>query len=318
MERRRGRRPARQARPPRLRAVEGPQGRRAGDGLLADAVRPRPPGLAPRVLGDGAHVPRRHLRHPRRRHRPALPAPRERAGPVARGRTRLRPVLDAQRLGDDGRREDEQVARQRPARSPRSSDAYRPLALRYYLGAAHYRSTIEYHEGSLDEAAAAVDRIEGFLRPRRCRRRRPRPTARRRLPAEFREAMDDDLNVSGALAVVHDTVRAGNTALDDGDDDDAARGSAPRRRRDDRRARASTRSPAVAHDGGSGGRRGAATPSTPSSRDRLDGPAGGPRRPRLRPPPTPSATSSPQPASPSRTPPPAPAGPSPRRRQGDD
>ena len=33
--------------------------------------------------------------------------------------------------------------------------------------------------------------------------------------------MDDDLNVSGALAVVHDTVRAGNTALDDGDDDAA-------------------------------------------------------------------------------------------------
>ena len=31
--------------------------------------------------------------------------------------------------------------------------------------------------------------------------------------------MDDDLNVSGALAVVHDTVRAGNTALDDGDDE---------------------------------------------------------------------------------------------------
>jgi cysteinyl-tRNA synthetase len=30
--------------------------------------------------------------------------------------------------------------------------------------------------------------------------------------------MDDDLNVSGALAVVHETVRAGNTALDDGDD----------------------------------------------------------------------------------------------------
>jgi cysteinyl-tRNA synthetase len=30
--------------------------------------------------------------------------------------------------------------------------------------------------------------------------------------------MDDDLNVSGALAVVHETVRAGNTALDEGDD----------------------------------------------------------------------------------------------------
>ena len=44
MERRRGRRPARQARPARLRAVEGPQGRRAGDGVLALAagVRGRP------------------------------------------------------------------------------------------------------------------------------------------------------------------------------------------------------------------------------------------------------------------------------------
>jgi hypothetical protein len=42
------------------------------------------------------------------------------------------------------------------------------------------------------------------------------------LPPAFREAMDDDLNVSGALAVVHDTVRAANTALDDGDLDGAA------------------------------------------------------------------------------------------------
>jgi cysteinyl-tRNA synthetase len=90
----------------------------------------------------------------------------------------------------------------------------RPIALRYYLGAAHYRSNIEYHEGSLREAEAAVERIESFLR--------------RGAPAEgwvvqghpeaFAKALDDDLNVSGALAVIHDTVRAGNTALDEGDD----------------------------------------------------------------------------------------------------
>ena len=43
----------------------------------------------------------------------------------------------------------------------------RPIVLRYYLTAAHYRSTIEYHRGSLDEAAAAVERIEGFLERRR-------------------------------------------------------------------------------------------------------------------------------------------------------
>jgi cysteinyl-tRNA synthetase len=95
-----------------------------------------------------------------------------------------------------------------------------PLAVRYYLTSAHYRSTIEYHEGSLREASATVDRIAGFLE--RIERVRPLtgvdPTV---LPDQFREAMDDDLNVSEALAVVHDTVRAGNTAIDDGDDDAA-------------------------------------------------------------------------------------------------
>ncbi len=96
----------------------------------------------------------------------------------------------------------------------------RPLAVRYYLSASHYRSTIEYHEGALAEAGAAVERIEGFLR-----RALPHvgdPAAAgadpNDLPASFRDAMDDDLNVSGALAVVHDAVRAGNTALDEADD----------------------------------------------------------------------------------------------------
>jgi cysteinyl-tRNA synthetase len=36
-------------------------------------------------------------------------------------------------------------------------------------------------------------------------------------PKAFADALDDDLNVSGALAVVHETVRTGNTALDEGD-----------------------------------------------------------------------------------------------------
>ncbi|WP_295694194.1 cysteine--tRNA ligase [Lapillicoccus sp.] len=98
-----------------------------------------------------------------------------------------------------------------------------PLAVRYYLTAAHYRSMIEYHEGSLLEAAATVERIVGFLE--RVQRVRTLDGVEGVLPAEFREEMDDDLNVSGALAVVHDTVRAGNTALDE-DDDDAAHAAA--------------------------------------------------------------------------------------------
>ena len=97
----------------------------------------------------------------------------------------------------------------------------RPIVLRYYLTAAHYRSMIEYHPGALDEAAAAVERIEGFLE--RAARRAPEHEihAATSLPEAFVASMDDDLGVSGALAVVHDTVRAGNTALDE-DDDEAA------------------------------------------------------------------------------------------------
>ena len=94
----------------------------------------------------------------------------------------------------------------------------RPLVVRYYLGSAHYRSTIEYHEGSLREAEAAVDRVEGFLGRALGSGYRPTGTD---LPAGFVAAMDDDLNVSGALAVIHESVRSGNTALDDGDEDQA-------------------------------------------------------------------------------------------------
>ena len=99
---------------------------------------------------------------------------------------------------------------------------HRPLAVRYYLTAAHYRSTIEYHPGSIEESATAVERIEGFLRRALPGVVTATPTGDETLPEGFVEAMDDDLGVSGALAEVHEAVRSGNTALDDGDAEDAA------------------------------------------------------------------------------------------------
>ena len=95
-----------------------------------------------------------------------------------------------------------------------------PLALRYYLGSAHYRSHLEHSATSLSEAESAVGRVETFLRRVQpvvdAYASRPAGSAAPalRLPPAFRAAMDDDLNVPGALAVLHDTVRAGNTALD--------------------------------------------------------------------------------------------------------
>ncbi len=91
--------------------------------------------------------------------------------------------------------------------------AQRPIVVRYFLGSAHYRSTLELHETALTEAASAFERIEGFL----SRATRAGFTASTTVPVAFADAMDDDLGVPTALAVLHDTVRAGNTALDSGD-----------------------------------------------------------------------------------------------------
>ena len=97
----------------------------------------------------------------------------------------------------------------------------RPLVLRYYLGAAHYRSTIEYGEGSLTEATAAVERIEGFLTRAREVTGEPvhallEEAARAEVPAAFAAALDDDVNVPEALAVLFGAVRAGNRLLEAG------------------------------------------------------------------------------------------------------
>ena len=76
-------RQVRKGRRPRLRAVEGDQ---AGRADLGSGHRPGPARLAHRVLGDGAAAARRAAdRHPRRRRRPDLPAPRERDRAERRG-----------------------------------------------------------------------------------------------------------------------------------------------------------------------------------------------------------------------------------------
>ena len=95
----------------------------------------------------------------------------------------------------------------------------RPLVVRYYLGSAHYRSTIDYHDGVLVEAEAALERIEVFLSraDRRLDGTRFAGSGVELVPDAFAEAMDDDLAIPQALAVLHETVRTGNGALDNED-----------------------------------------------------------------------------------------------------
>ena len=94
--------------------------------------------------------------------------------------------------------------------------AARPIVVRYYLGQAHYRSTIDYHDGALAEAEAALDRIESFLErvARRLTGTRFAGTGSEQIPDAFAAAMDDDLSVPQALAVLHDTIRQGNASID--------------------------------------------------------------------------------------------------------
>ena len=102
-----------------------------------------------------------------------------------------------------------------------------PRVVRYYLGQAHYRSILDYRPTSLQEAAAAVERIDGFLAKASARFGEDFGFVAGNFGSStdavrtFSEAMDDDLNVPRALAALHETVRAGNTALAEGDDDAA-------------------------------------------------------------------------------------------------
>lgn len=91
----------------------------------------------------------------------------------------------------------------------------RPGAVRYFLGQAHYRSQLDYHPSALDEANAALQRIETFQD--RAAKMFTNTVDADTVPHAFITAMEDDLNVPEALAALHATVRAGNSALDSND-----------------------------------------------------------------------------------------------------
>ena len=99
----------------------------------------------------------------------------------------------------------------------------RPIELRYYMVAAHYRSHVEFSYEALEEAAVGFRRMEGFL---------DRagdlvgPVRADGTPcADFVTAMDDDLATPAAVAAVHEVVHEGNRLLGAGASE-ALRGAA--------------------------------------------------------------------------------------------
>jgi cysteinyl-tRNA synthetase len=86
----------------------------------------------------------------------------------------------------------------------------RPVELRYFLAAPHYRSMVEFSDEALAEAATAYGRVETFLRNAADLLG---PVETGGVPAAFATAMDDDLGTPAAFAAVHNAVREGNSAL---------------------------------------------------------------------------------------------------------
>ena len=99
---------------------------------------------------------------------------------------------------------------------------YDAAVLRLALGTVHHRSTVEFSDETLADAEALWERLSSaILRAYEFSddggaNSVDAPAAQvraRALPAEFTAAMDEDLNLAGAMAVVHATLKALNVAL---------------------------------------------------------------------------------------------------------
>ncbi len=89
----------------------------------------------------------------------------------------------------------------------------RGVELRWYLGSAHYRSMLEFSFEALDESATAFRRIENFL----IRVKESGAEITKVIHPAFADAMNDDLAVPQALALISEWLRAGNSALSAGE-----------------------------------------------------------------------------------------------------
>lgn len=92
------------------------------------------------------------------------------------------------------------------------------VVVRLALGTVHYRSTVAYSESTLTEAGAIWERLTGFVQRSvdtvgEVPAEEIAALGHDDFPEDFAEAMDDDLNVSAALAQIHEHVTAGNSAL---------------------------------------------------------------------------------------------------------
>ena len=98
---------------------------------------------------------------------------------------------------------------------------YSGREIRYVLMAAHYRQSLNFTFDALDGARASLKRLDDFIDRLKEQAAADPPSGK--LPAwaekarsQFVAAMENDLNISEALAALFDMVRDGNSAIDSG------------------------------------------------------------------------------------------------------
>jgi cysteinyl-tRNA synthetase len=95
---------------------------------------------------------------------------------------------------------------------------YDPIVIRYLLLSAHYRQQFNFTFEGLDAAKGAIERLRNFVR--RVKDAEGKSSGGRiaellrKIQLDFGRAMDDDLNISVALAALFDFVRDTNSLLD--------------------------------------------------------------------------------------------------------
>ena len=127
---------------------------------------PGPPGLAHRVLGDGAAAARRAAdRHPRRRRRSDLPASRERDR--ADRRRDQQPFsrfwVHVEHLFVENEKMSKSLGNVYTRARHRRARAIAPSALRYLLLSSHYRKQLNFTWAGMEQAEEALRRLADFL-----------------------------------------------------------------------------------------------------------------------------------------------------------
>ena len=92
-------------------------------------------------------------------------------------------------------------------------DKYDPRAYRMVLLQTHYRSPVRVGQDNIDAAVSALAGLDAFA----ARTAAVTGSADSAVMTRFRERMDDDLDTPSATALLFDTVRRANAAIDSGD-----------------------------------------------------------------------------------------------------